>query len=207
MAVDDPLGSAVIDDDRQLDEMLEAGELRAVDAAVQEDAVERVDRVLALLQPVAGRMDRIGHEIVARHLHAIEDREIRLDLGRAHVSKDQSLELVHRVGALADLMPDVTFRLAGRLEDGAVSVEVPAVIAADDAVLRDTSELQGSAAMGAMLVQDADLAGKVAEDDEILAEDADGHRVLLALDLLRHGDGVPEAAHVLAARRSRPDMS
>ena len=206
VAVDDALGAAVIDDDGQLDEMLKPRELRAVDAAVQEHAVEGIDRVLALLQPVAGRVDGVGHQLVPGNTHAVEDWELGLGLGRSQISKDQSAHLDRRIGALADFAANGAVGFTRRLEDGAVDVEVPAVIAADHALLGDAPELERRAPVGAMLVQQTDAALEIAEHDQILAEDADRHRIGLVLDLRRHGDRVPEPAHVFPARRARPDV-
>src|SRR5262245_9411305 len=64
VAVDHALRAAVIDDNGQLYEMLKPRELRTIDAAVQEHAVERIDGVLAFLKPVAWRVDGVWHKIV-----------------------------------------------------------------------------------------------------------------------------------------------
>jgi hypothetical protein len=87
--------------------------------------------------------------------------------------------------------------LAGRLEDASVDVEEPAVIAAADAALGDDAVLERRAAMGAVLVQEADVPREVAEDHQILAQDPDCQRQIGQLRC--HRDRMPEAAHVLAA--------
>ena len=57
VAINETLRQLVISHDRELNEMFEAWKLRAVNPAMQEHAVIGVHRVLALLQPVAGRMN------------------------------------------------------------------------------------------------------------------------------------------------------
>src|SRR5713101_8636542 len=59
--------------------------------------------------------------------------------------------------------------------------------------------------MRAVAGQEPDFAAPVAEDDEVLAEDANRHRPIL--ELRRHRHRMPEPAQVLTAGRPRPDMS
>ena len=198
-------GELVVDDHRQLDEMLQAGELRAADPPVQESTVVGVDRVLALLQPVAGRMDRIGHQVVIGNVEGIQVGERGLFLGRAQVGEDQSLDLLHRIGALADLVTDrAVGRLAGCLQDGAVHIVMPAVIAAAQPPLLDLAELERRPAVRAVAVQEPDPAAPVPEYHQVLAQYPDRDRVFA--QLLGHGDRMPKAAHVLATRRPGPDL-
>jgi hypothetical protein len=49
-----------------------------------------------------------------------------------------------------------------------------------------------------------DFAAPVAENDEVLAEDADRHRQIL--ELRRHRHRMPEPTQILTAGRARPDM-
>ena len=178
--------------------MLQARKLRAVDAAVQEHAVHRIHRVLALLQPVAGRVDRIRHEVVTGDVEGIENGEGRHVIRRAHIGEDQPLELLHRIGRLADLGADRTrFGFARRLEDRAVDIKMPAVIAAANAALLDAAVLERRAAMCAVPTEQADLAALVAEDHQVFAEDADGNGEVLELRGHRHR--MPEAAEIFAA--------
>jgi len=58
---------------------------------MQEDAVERVHRVLGDLQPVAGIVDRVGDELVAGQLERVENREFRSVLGRPEIGEDEAL--------------------------------------------------------------------------------------------------------------------
>jgi len=93
--------------------------------------------------------------------------------------------------------------LAGRLEDRAVTIEQPAVVAAADAPLADQAELERGAAMGAMQFQEADAAAPVAVGDEVLAEDADAPRQVA--QFAGEDDRLPEAPQIFPARRPRPD--
>src|SRR5260221_14664826 len=81
---------------------------------------------------------------------------------------------------------------------------MPAVIAAAYAALLDAAEFERGAAMRAVAMQEADAALAVAEDHQILAEDADRHRP--AGELRGHRHRLPEAAVILAARRAGTDM-
>ncbi len=113
--------------------------------------------------------------------------------------------LADLVGALAEIRLDAArLGLGGRVEDRAVDVEVPAVIAAADPALRRYAELERSAAVRAMPVEEPEAAGLVAERDEVLAEQPHGDRQVFQLG--RQQERMPVAAHVLAARRARPDV-
>jgi len=78
----------------------------------------------------------------ARQVERVIDRKRRPAIRRTHVGEDEAGELVSRVGALAEPVPEgARCRLAGGLEDPAVHVEHPSVIAAADATLADQTEL------------------------------------------------------------------
>src|SRR5690242_18800378 len=112
--------------------------------------------------------------------------------------------LAHRVGAVKQtILQCAVGRLAGCLEDRAVGVEQPAVVAAANPLLRDQPELERSAAVGAMKLQQSDRPAAVAEGDEILPQDAQPTRQVA--QLLRQHNRLPKMAHIFAARRSRPD--
>ena len=118
--------------------------------------MERVHRVLGHLQPVAGVVDEVGHELDAGERKSVEHRELGHELRGAEVGEDESGELPNGIGAVAELAGDGAFgRLGGRLQDGAVHVEQPAVVAAADAALGDDSVLERRPAVAAMLVQEA----------------------------------------------------
>ena len=112
-------------------------ELVAARDRVEERRVHRVHAVVLDLEPVARQRELArGHQPVARQVEGVVEREGRLLLGRPHVGEDEPAELVHRVRALAKPILERARRgLARRLEDAAVHVVVPAVVAAADAVL------------------------------------------------------------------------
>src|SRR6202043_1331191 len=72
------------------------------------------------------------------------------------------------------------------------------------AALGADAVFERGATVAAMLVQEADAAAEIAEEDERLAEQLHHQRQLAELGTHRHR--MPEAAHVLAARRARSDM-
>ena len=180
-------------------------EVRAGHPGVQEHAVKRVHRVLGYLQPVAGVVDEVGHELDAREREGVEHRELGHVLRGAEVGEDESGELPSWIGAVAKLAGDGALgRLGGRLENGAVHVEQPAVVAAADAMLRDDSVLQRRAAVAAMLVQEADSAREIPKQHELLTEDLDENGPLT--ELLGHRHRGPVAPEILAARGAGPGV-
>src|SRR5581483_8182461 len=93
--------------------------------------------------------------------------------------------------------------LAGLLEAAPLGVELPAVIAAADTVLLDLAVIKGGAAVAAARVQEAGAAVPVAEQDQILAQDAH-----FSGDIGGVGgepDRMPVAPQQLAHRRAAAD--
>ena len=140
------------------------GELRARERAVQHGHVVGIDHVLEMLQPVAGNdggaaaADRgiIGLDefAVVHLLQAFVGRQHRLFLGRAHIGEDQPIALLHRVPGLAHLVLELAaLGFAGLFEAMALGVELPAVVAAADAVFLDLAVIERGAAMAAAGVQ------------------------------------------------------
>ena len=165
--------------------------------------MERVHRVLGHLQPVAGVVDEVGHELDAGERKSVEHRELGHELRGAEVGEDESGELPNGIGAVAELAGDGAFgRLGGRLQDGAVHVEQPAVVAAADAALGDDSVLERRPAVAAMLVQEANPSREVPEQHQFLAEHLDKDGPLR--ELPGHRQRHPETTEVLAARGARP---
>src|SRR5262249_29053965 len=131
---------------RHLAELL--GELRAGDDRVEERRVNRVHRVLEDLEPVAGIEVRpAGHDAIARSIEAVVDGKWRLLVRWTQVGEDDAARLVRRIRAVTEaLLQRAVRRLAGGLEQRAVDVEEPAVVAAPDAALGDEPELERGAA-------------------------------------------------------------
>ena len=114
--------------------------------------------------------------------------------------------LVHRIGAVAEpVLQRAGRRLAGCLQDCAIHVEQPAVVAAAYPLGADQAELERRAAMWAVPLQQPDRAAAVAKHHQLLAEDFDRQRQVL--EVIRVADRLPEPTHVLATGRIRPDMS
>jgi hypothetical protein len=81
--------------------------------------------------------------------------------------------LVHGIGAVAEpIFQSAVGGLARGLEDPAINVEQPAVIAAADTLVGDQTELKRGSTMRAVWLQQADGAALVTENDEILPKDA-----------------------------------
>jgi hypothetical protein len=81
---------------------------------------------------------------------------------------------LNRVPGLAHLVLELTaVGLTGLFQAMALSVELPAVIAAADPVLLDLAVIERGAAVAAAGVQQADPTVAVTEQDQILAECAD----------------------------------
>src|SRR5262249_4182808 len=86
----------------------------------------------------------------------------------------------------------------------AVDVVHPAVIAAAQTALERDPELERRPAMRAVQVQHADAAAAIAKDHEILTQNAHSQR--RRHEIARERDRLPEAAQILAARRSGTDL-
>ena len=94
-----------------------------------------------------------------------------LFLGWAHIGEDQPIAFGNGVPGLAHLVPELAaIGFAGLLKAAAFGIELPAVIAAADAVLLDLAIIERGAAMAAAGVQQADAAKPVAELDQILTQ-------------------------------------
>src|SRR4051812_9317844 len=101
-----------------------------------------------MLQPVAGDDGRsaaadgsvvgLNELAVVHFFQALVARQYRLLLGRSHIGEDQPVALKDRIPGLANLFLELAaFRLAGLFEAMALGVELPAVIAAANAVFLD----------------------------------------------------------------------
>src|SRR3954467_7906861 len=137
---------------------------------MQIDQVNWIDIVLGHLHPVAGRRNApLGDEAVAGHLERIEDRKLGFQLGRAHVAEDHALVFDRRVSAVKEaLSQNAVLRLARSVENASVRRIEPTVVAAAQALTLNGSEFERGPAMAAMLGDQADVAGSVAEPTEVL---------------------------------------
>ena len=97
------------------------------------------------------------------------------------------------IGAVAEpVLEGAVFGLAGRLQDGAVHIEQPAVVAAPDAPFGHQAKLQGRATVGTMGLNQTYPAAEVAERDQLLAEDLHGHRQVF--EIVGEGHRLPKSA-------------
>src|SRR5712671_5164959 len=78
------------------------------------------------------------------------------------------------------------------------------MIAAAYPLCADETEFERGATMRAVQFQQTDRAALIAERDQILTQDPDPQREIA--ELIGETYRLPEAAHVFAARRIRPDM-
>ena len=130
-------------DHREGDKMLQARKLRPINPAMKEHAVKRIHRVLALLQPVAWRMNRVGDHLVPLDIETIKDWKFRLLIRWPHVGKHQTFVLVNRVRPVTNLLFDVAVgRLPGRIENRPIRVKLPPVIRTPDPVLFNPAVLK-----------------------------------------------------------------
>ena len=116
-------------------------------------------------------------------------------------------QLLDRVGGDAHLLLEASVRVDGLLEgllDALpLGVEHPPMIHAAQPVLLRDAVRQVDTTVGAVPFDQAVLAGAVAVENEVFAEDADGLRGP-GIQLGSDGDGLPVAAHQLAHRRAGP---
>jgi hypothetical protein len=141
------------------------------DHAVQDGRVRGIDPAFEPLQPV-GLLDHLGDVTVAGgHLGPGELGQGWLQRGRPHVCPDDSPQLDHGVGGSADLVRKAElFRLVHHVHALAGRVELPPVIHAAQSAVLVSAEEQGCPSVWTVLVEQAELATRVPEGDEILAE-------------------------------------
>ena len=127
---------------------------------------------------------------------------------RAHVGEYQSAVGLDGVAGDLDLLLEASVRVDGLLEgllDALAGlVHHPAVVHAAQAVLLGDAVGEVDAAMGAEAFDEAQRAGLVFVEDEVLTEDADSLRGAV-IEFGGSGDGVPVAAVQLAHRRTGHD--
>ena len=187
------------------------GELLPADALVQERGVERVQRVLLDLQPVALR-DPAAADVAVRdqdHVLVVDEavvlRELGHEVGRTHVGEDETAELPRGVPGLSHPLPAPgPGRLGGLLEAASLDVVQPPVVAAANALGLDLPVLHRRAAMGAVAVDEARPPAAVPEGDEILPQDS--HRQGQVRELLRQRHRLPVPPQQLAHRGAELDM-
>jgi hypothetical protein len=111
--------------------------------------------------------------------HVVELREQRHLVGGTQVSPHQSISLLYGVPRLPVHAPiDIAGRLTRLVEAVTFDVELPAVVAASDAVVLDVTEEQRCPPVSAVRIEQTWPALAVAEEDEVLPEDPNRPRSL-----------------------------
>src|SRR5262249_24780212 len=160
-------------------------ELTAADRGVQKGLMGRIDDVVHDVHPVAWldicHARRLGRfKMIARHLEGIVDGKIGLQFRRAHVREHQTTIFVKGISPMKQTILERTVvYLVGHVEDSAVNVKLPTVVAATDAVFLDFSERERGPAVTAMSLQKAGAALLVAEQDEVFTHYPDRDRKIL----------------------------
>jgi hypothetical protein len=141
--------------------------------------VRRVEAAFDALQPVALLDVARGEALGRRNLGPFEIGEFRFELGRAHIGPHGFAALDARIGAGFELRLDARERVVVHLRNarhvGAVSFDVefqPIIDAAQSALFVAAEEERGRAVRAA-LVEEPEPAVRVAEEDEILTQQAD----------------------------------
>ncbi len=135
--------------------------------------VDRVERVLADLEPVAGD-DGPADLLRAVHDEEVPAREERRGL-RTEVGEDHAAELLHGVGGDRDPVFEGAVRvlslLVRLLEAAAVRREPPAVVGAAQPLLLGDAEHHAGAAVRAAVAHEAEITGTIAVEHQVLAEE------------------------------------
>src|SRR5439155_19911596 len=143
---------------------------------VEEAQVARVDVTLEPLEPVALPERLLDDDPFARQQVRLDVRQRRWRLPRPHVRPDDAVALDTWIRPRSDLRLEAALRgLTRHIDARAFAVELPAVIHAAKPFLLVSSEEEGRAAMGAVVLNQPDSSGRHAEGDEVLAEQTDAH--------------------------------
>src|SRR5215831_12919828 len=130
----------------------------------------------------------------------------RFPFRRTHVSKQHSISLLDRIPWLSCYGAVTAVAGFARLKQtSSFHVELPPVVAACDSLLSGFSIEKSGAPVHAARIEQAGAPFFVPEQNQVFAKNA---HVCRPMRYLRgETDGLPIAAHQLAARRPRPDLS
>src|SRR5438552_46465 len=105
-------------------------------------------------------------------LQQVVTRQRRLAIGWTEVREDQSVLLGYGIPGLANAIAQTqsAFGLARLFQAAAFRIEKPAVIAAADSLFFHSAVIEAGAAVRAARINQAGLAGAVAEQNQILAQ-------------------------------------
>src|SRR5581483_942048 len=170
--------------------------------AVEPLNVRAVERVLHDLDPVAGNHGKANLPYGVVPDEGVVARQQRSRLG-AEVGEDESTQLLHRIAGHFDPVLEGAFRwLGGLLQTGALAVEQPAVVGAAQPFGLGNAVDHRYPAVRTALLDEAQLAGAVAIEHEILAEQPDLLGRLAAGELCHSRDRLPVTPQQLAAGSS-----
>src|SRR5262245_43416612 len=164
---------------------------------MQDGRVRGVDAAFEGLEPV-GLLDDLRHVAMAlRRLRPGEPGWRRGPLGWPHVGPYDAAELHRRVRRDLDLALELELlRLVHHVDAATVRVVLPAVVDAAQAALLVAAEEERRPPVRAVLVEQPDTAARVAEGDQILAEQSDANGRTVGLGHLADEQrGYPVAAH------------
>ena len=178
----------------------------AVHPGVQEHRVHRVHRVLGDLQPVAGVVSGVGHALRIDHVEGVVDGKRGPVPGRSQVCEHHAVAHLHRIGGLADLGQERGVRgLRRRLQQRAVHVEAPSVVAAAQAPLLALAVLERGVPVRAVPMEQPVASPEITEEHQVFAEHPHQEGDVRYFGAERHR--MPEAPQVFPARRSRSHVS
>ena len=170
------LGDRQIGVDRGGAELLAVARLRVLvlEEAMQEGGVRRVHADLERLQPVAFPQALEGEGVGVRRHETVERGEggrlALADIGEDHAGAD-----LDRIGALVHALAQLAADRLGRgLEALAVDVEEPAVERTAQSAVLQAAEGEVGVAVRTIAVEKAVTALFVAEEDEVLTQQAHG---------------------------------
>src|SRR5439155_8452156 len=140
---------------------------------VQEGLVRRIHAAIETLEPTAA-LERLRYEsMCGRHAGPFHGWWARFLLGWSHVRPDNAAHVDCRVCLDRDsfLEPALGW-LVRHIDAAAVHVVLPPVIRAAETAFLVAAQEQRSAPMGTNLIDDPDAALRVAEGDQILAQES-----------------------------------
>jgi hypothetical protein len=152
--------------------------------------VRRIDAALDRLQKIRTDPDLRDPDSIARERGPRIGGERRLVVGCAHVGPHDAAGLDRRIGLHAHaVLEAAVVRLRRHVDAGALDVELPAVVDARQPALFVAADHHRGQTVRAARVEQTDAPVRVAERDQILAEQPDRDRGAVGLGDLFAQDG------------------
>ncbi len=164
-----------------------------IDPAVQDRRVSGIDFSLQRLQPVAFLDAHREVDVFRRDQVPFQIRQRRQFAGlRSHIGPDHAVAFPAGIGGDLDLLLEPALHRLGRgIHHRAGDVEFPAVIDAAQTAILVAAEHHRRSPMRAGIGDEADPLLRVAERDEILAEQHDALRPAVGDQVLREEERYP----------------